>query len=91
EFGGPKEGHPLSRAVMDRGMDPLDVADRALDAIASGAFYVITHPHNRAMVEDRFTEQRAALESQNKGIDGESYDVNDVLADVLGARAPKRP
>ncbi|MEO0721151.1 MAG: SDR family NAD(P)-dependent oxidoreductase [Pseudomonadota bacterium] len=91
EFGGPVEGHPLSRAVMDRGMDPLDVAGRALEAIASGAFYVITHPHNRAMVEDRFTEQRAALESQNKGIDGEGYDVNDVLADVLGARAPKRP
>ena len=72
-------------------MDAGDVARRALDAIETGAFYIVTHPHNRAMADARHGELLQAFQNQTSDVDGDGYDVNDILADVLGERAPKRP
>jgi NAD(P)-dependent dehydrogenase (short-subunit alcohol dehydrogenase family) len=38
------------------GMTPAAVADRTLDAIRAGRFWIITHPGERAAVEARFTD-----------------------------------
>lgn len=82
EFGGPVSVNSARSPIMEQGMDPMDVADRALDAIASGAFYAVTHPHNVKMINERHTEQIKAFDSQCGHIqDGDKYDVNRVVAE----------
>lgn len=80
EFGGSGTVNHAQKFVMDQGMDPMDVADRALDAIASGAFYAVTHPHNLKMINERHAEQINAFETQCGDIkDGDKYEVNAVI------------
>lgn len=90
-LGGQSEAHDIARSIQDLGMRADVAAQRALDAIESGAFYILTHPHNKAMVDDRYTEMTKAFEAQSKGLDSEQYDVNRVLEKTLGPRAPARP
>lgn len=82
EFGGPTSVNTARSPIMEQGMDPLDVADRALNAIETGAFYAVTHPHNVKMINERHDEQIEAYESQCSDIkDGDRYDVNKVVAE----------
>ena len=86
-LGGPSTAHPVAKMVQDRGVAADVVAEAALAAIAEGHFYVVTHGHNLAMAEKRMNELRAAFVGQTlKDVD-ERYDVNEVLADVLGTGA----
>ena len=85
-LGGPKTAHEIGREIMSHGMEPADVAGRALDAIESGAFYIVTHPHNLEMIRAREAELEAAFETQTADVDGAAYDVNDILARVLPDR-----
>lgn len=79
-FGGAKEGSRAVKAVMDQGMDPLEIGRHALDAIASGAFYLVTHPHARRFAEARLEEIRAAFDAQAPySPDAERYDVESVV------------
>ena len=32
------------QAMVDAGIEPHDVADRVLDAVHDGTFYILTHP-----------------------------------------------
>ncbi len=41
-------------AAVAGGIDPLVLADRVVDAIGSGEFWVLTHPSSRATLEERF-------------------------------------
>ncbi len=83
EFGGPVSVNATRSPIMEQGMDPMEVADRALNAIASGAFYAVTHPHNVEMINERHTEQLKAYDSQCSDIkDGDKYDVNKVIAEL---------
>lgn len=84
EFGGPVSVNAAQSVIMEKGMDPIDVADRALDAIGSGAFYAVTHPHNVKMINERNAEQNAAFQSQCSDIkDGDKYDVNLLIAELM--------
>jgi NAD(P)-dependent dehydrogenase (short-subunit alcohol dehydrogenase family) len=53
------------RSLM-RWMDPLDVADVTIDAMAKGELYAITHPEILPMVEERFSRIRRAFEAAGK-------------------------
>jgi NAD(P)-dependent dehydrogenase (short-subunit alcohol dehydrogenase family) len=43
----------LVRQLVDAGMDPAEVAGHVIDAIASGRFYVLTHPGGAEAVRGR--------------------------------------
>jgi NAD(P)-dependent dehydrogenase (short-subunit alcohol dehydrogenase family) len=43
----------LMRSVISTGMDPLEVADLVIDAVRTGRFYVLPHPHLQPAIEAR--------------------------------------
>ena len=89
-FGAARHAPEVSKQINDRGMDPVDVARSALDAIAGGAFYVVTHSHNLEMARARQAELEASFAAQTAGTDSAAYEVNAVIADVLGSRNLKK-
>jgi NAD(P)-dependent dehydrogenase (short-subunit alcohol dehydrogenase family) len=70
-----------SDASMDLGMDPDEVGRRAVAGIRAGAFYIVTHPPVREMVEERAAEIVAAFEAQAPRYGGdEELDTRKVFA-----------
>lgn len=58
-FGGPSEvGVPT-----DRGMEPEEVGQRAVEGIRRGDFMIVTHPPVRELVEERTAEILAAFDA----------------------------
>lgn len=45
---------PALDEVFERGMDPLEVAERALAGVLSRDLYIFTHPEHKEEVEERF-------------------------------------
>jgi hypothetical protein len=43
-------------------MEPREVGARVRDAIVDGDLYVVTHPHTRALVEERSARLSAAYD-----------------------------
>lgn len=74
----------VGRAVMARGLAPETVAAETLDAIARGAFLIVTHPTARAAAERRWQAIEHAFATQPPQ-DGrrDHLDVDDVVAAVL--------
>jgi NAD(P)-dependent dehydrogenase (short-subunit alcohol dehydrogenase family) len=52
----------LMEGLIASGLDPAEVADMVADAVLQNRFYVLTHPHWRPMLKDRFDR---ILESEN--------------------------
>jgi NAD(P)-dependent dehydrogenase (short-subunit alcohol dehydrogenase family) len=52
---------------LQAGLEPSQVAERVLAAIAAGQFYVFTHPEMRGEVDDRFAAIQAALDQAAAG------------------------
>jgi NAD(P)-dependent dehydrogenase (short-subunit alcohol dehydrogenase family) len=48
------------------GMDPSDVAERALEGIRRNDFYILTHPENKEELRDNFDEVLAAFPESRK-------------------------
>lgn len=72
-----------SQMVQARGMNSEEAARRALDGVAAGEFYIVTHPHSRRAAEQRFHEIEGAFARQAPWFDGaEKWDVNVVMAEV---------
>jgi len=78
------------RLVQARGMSAREAARRALDGVAAGEFYIVTHPHSLRAAQQRFHEIEGAFARQAPWFEGaEKWDVNLVMAEVaaeLGAR-----
>lgn len=60
QYGGPIE----SDARIEMGMDADEVGRRAVEGIRAGAFYIVTHPPVRELVEERAAEILAAFDTQ---------------------------
>jgi len=72
-----------SRMIQAQGMTAGEAARRALDGVAAGEFYIVTHPHARNAAEKRFAEIDGAFMRQAPWFDGaEKWDVNQVVAKV---------
>ena len=72
-----------SRMIQARGMSAGEAARRALDGVAAGEFYIVTHPHSLHAAQRRFAEIEAAFARQAPWFDGaEKWDVNTVMAEV---------
>ena len=87
DLGGRGEPDALSQAVMERGMDPLEVGRLAVAGVEREEFYIVPHPHARRYVEERSREILAAFDRQaTADPDPERYDVMRIVADVLSRR-----
>jgi NAD(P)-dependent dehydrogenase (short-subunit alcohol dehydrogenase family) len=80
-----------ARMVQARGMAAEEAAAQALDGVARGDFYIVTHPHAIRAAERRFAEIEAAFAAQAPWTeDAERYDVNRVIADVMAELRARR-
>jgi NAD(P)-dependent dehydrogenase (short-subunit alcohol dehydrogenase family) len=71
----------LGRAVQAQGMSAAEAARAALDGVARGDFYIVTHSNAYAAAKRRFEEIDAAFATQAPvGADVERYDVNRIVA-----------
>lgn len=86
----PKESQrAFGRAVQAQGMAAADAARAALEGVARGDFYVVTHPNAYAAAKRRFEEIDAAFAVQAPaGADAERYDVNRIVSEMLSERKP---
>ncbi|MEM6625713.1 MAG: SDR family NAD(P)-dependent oxidoreductase [Pseudomonadota bacterium] len=82
-FGGAKQANALGRTIMDYGMQADDVARRALDGVEAGEFYIVTHPHNKKMIKARHEEMVQAFDAQTGRIDGDRFDMDTILANIM--------
>lgn len=79
----PPRATAASQMIQARGMTSGEVARRALDGVALGAFYIVTHPHTIRAAETRFHEIEQAFAEQAPWFEGaEKWDVNTVMAEV---------
>ena len=75
-FGGPEAGAPVAQALMAEGMDPDEVARRAIAGVERGEFLIPTHSHARRYAEERWHEIAGAFDRQAPHRPGdERYDV----------------
>ena len=76
----------FSKAIMDRGMSPREVARHAIDYTLQGEFLIFTHAVSRPPADTRWQEIDRAFRLQAPpGPDDDKYDVNKVVADVRAA------
>lgn len=79
DFGGPIPGPEIMKTVIGLGMDPMQVAERAVEGVERGDFYIVTHPHDRQYVEERYRELLAAFDAQAPwNPEAARYDVNEI-------------
>ena len=80
----------FGRAVQAQGMSAADAARAALDGVARGDFYIVTHANAYLAAKRRFEEIDAAFAAQAPvGEDVDRYDVNRIVAGMLAQRKPR--
>ena len=84
----PKESQrAFGRQVQAQGMAAVDAARAALDGVARGDFYIVTHANAFAAARRRFEEIDAAFAAQVPvGDDADRYDVSRIVAAALAER-----
>jgi NAD(P)-dependent dehydrogenase (short-subunit alcohol dehydrogenase family) len=65
-FGGPTEPDPAisDGGQMQSGMEADEIGERTVKGVENGDFYIVTHPHVREFVEERYNELLAAFDAQ---------------------------
>ena len=82
-FGGPQIPNSLDLAekVMSLGMNPDTVGQIAVEGVKRGAFYIVTHPHNREYIIQRYQEILQAYDIFAPHFEGDDkYDVKKIFA-----------
>jgi NAD(P)-dependent dehydrogenase (short-subunit alcohol dehydrogenase family) len=87
-FGGPVVQDEATRAtgkqVMGLGMDPDEIGKLAVEGMRRGDFYIVTHPHNRDYIAERFEEILRAYDTYAPRFEGdEKYDVRKIMARMM--------
>jgi NAD(P)-dependent dehydrogenase (short-subunit alcohol dehydrogenase family) len=90
-FGGPvtrdEAIKQAGRQVMQLGMDPDEVGRLAVEGMKRGDFYIVTHPHNRDYIVERYDEILHAYDTYAPHFEGDDkYDVRKIMAQIMGAR-----
>jgi len=86
EFGGPLADSEMAQRVIAAGMDPMVVAERALDGVGAQRFLIATHPHVRAYTDQRTSEMTAAFDVLGNTGGDESFDVSAIIASIRSER-----
>ena len=84
----PKESQrAFGRDVQAQGMAAVDAARAALDGVARGDFYIVTHANAHAAAKRRYAEIDAAFAAQAPvGTDADRYDVHRIVTAMLAQR-----
>jgi NAD(P)-dependent dehydrogenase (short-subunit alcohol dehydrogenase family) len=90
-FGGPViRDEAIKQAgtqVMQMGVDPDEVGRLAVEGIKRGDFYIVTHPHNRDYIVERYDEILEAYDTHAPHFEGDDkYDVRKIFAQMTGAQ-----
>jgi short-subunit dehydrogenase len=70
-FGGPETGGQASPVPSGLGLSPDEIGRRVLDGMQVGAFYIVTHPPVRELVDERYAEMTAAFDRQAPRFEGD--------------------
>jgi NAD(P)-dependent dehydrogenase (short-subunit alcohol dehydrogenase family) len=85
-FGGPRVSKSLEFAekVMQMGMSADQVGQLAVEGVKRGDFYIVTHPHNRDYIANRYEEILKAYDTYAPRFeDDEKYDVQKIFARLM--------
>jgi NAD(P)-dependent dehydrogenase (short-subunit alcohol dehydrogenase family) len=87
-FGGPviqdEETKKSGKQVMGLGMDPDEIGRLTVEGMQRGDFYIVTHPHNRDYIADRYEEILRAYDTYAPHFEGdEKYDVRKIMARMM--------
>ena len=78
-----KEEKTVGKQVMGLGMDPDEVGQKAVEGIQRGEFFIVTHPHNRPYIVERYEEILKAFDTYAPPFEGdEKYDVRKIAAQM---------
>jgi NAD(P)-dependent dehydrogenase (short-subunit alcohol dehydrogenase family) len=88
-FGGPitrdETIKQTGKQVMQMGMDPNEVGRLAVEGMKRGDFYIVTHPHNRYYIAERYEEILSAYDKYAPHFEGDDkYDVRKIYARLMG-------
>jgi NAD(P)-dependent dehydrogenase (short-subunit alcohol dehydrogenase family) len=88
-FGGPvvrdEATKEAGKQAMQLGMDPDEVGRRAVAGLQRGDFYIVTHPHNRDYIAERYAEILRAFDNEAPHFEGdEKYDLRKIMAQMAG-------
>ena len=90
EHGGPGDASDLTRAILEHGVDPIEVGRQAVAGVERGDFYIVTHAHARRFAEERCRELLAAFDRQAPYDEAaERYDVVRLAREVIAGRKEK--
>lgn len=77
-------GRDLRKALLSHGIDPSQVAAKAIAGVERGDFIIPTHGHSRAIADRRYEDINAGFAAHAPRIeDAEKYDVNLVFASMM--------
>ena len=85
-LGGPQTPENIEggEMVMQMGMDPDEIGRLTVEGVKQGSFYIVTHPHNRDYIAERYKEILNAYDSQAPHFEGdERYDVRKIMEQFL--------
>ncbi len=85
-LGGPTEPENVEggEMVMQLGMDPDEIGRLTIEGVKRGDFYIVTHPHNRDYIEERYKEILDAFVAQAPRFEGdEKYDVRKIMEQFM--------
>jgi hypothetical protein len=83
-FGGPvrrdEETREAGKQVMQMGMPADEVGRLAVEGLRRGDFYIVTHPHNRDYIAQRYEDILRAYDTYAPHFEGdEKYDVRNIM------------
>lgn len=55
-MGGAADLRAAVQGMVDTGIPPAAVADRVIDAVTNGTFYILTHPELEVALQTRFDD-----------------------------------
>jgi NAD(P)-dependent dehydrogenase (short-subunit alcohol dehydrogenase family) len=87
-FGGPviqdEATKARGRQAMQLGMDPDEIGRLTIEGVKRGDFYIVTHPHNRDYIAERYSEILNAYDTYAPHFDGDDkYDVRKIMAKMM--------
>jgi len=87
QYGGPvvqdEATKEAGKQAMQLGMDPDEVGRRAVEGLQRGDFYIVTHPHNRDYIAERYEEMLRAFDTYAPHFEGDDkYDLRKIMAQM---------
>jgi NAD(P)-dependent dehydrogenase (short-subunit alcohol dehydrogenase family) len=86
EHGGgePSSGDDVSRRLFEEGMDPAELAGRAVAGVQRDDFVIVTHAHSRRFAAERCEEVLGAFDAEELPGADDRYDIEKIVTRLIG-------